>query len=158
MLRPLSCPECGKDTVLRATCRSASEHLLKFLLISPFRCQHCSHRFRAFRWGRDYPRNLLDRRQHRRIPVRLFLSFSGRRLGGQGTVAIISLGGCVVECDAIVQIDDIFYLQLYLFEGEPPVEVAAMVRSVGHRRIGFKFLRAAHDDKRLLDFLHNQGA
>jgi hypothetical protein len=31
-----------------------------------------------------------------------------------------------------------------------------MVRSVGPRGIGFKFLRSAREDRRLLEFLHAQ--
>lgn len=70
----------------------------------------------------------------------------------------ISVGGCVIESDAIMQVDDIFYLQLMLEDGQPPVEVAAMVRSVRGRRVGCKFLRSARDNKRLFDFLHANGA
>jgi len=100
----------------------------------------------------------VDRREHRRIPVRLALSFSGGRVRGTGTVLDISMGGCVIESDTIMQLDDIFYLQLMLQEGRPPVEVAAMVRSVRGRLVGFKFLRSARDNKHLFEFLHANGA
>jgi hypothetical protein len=33
-----------------------------------------------------------------------------------------------------------------------------MVRSVSAKRIGFKFLRSARENKRLFEFLHAQGA
>ena len=84
----------------------------------------------AWRLGRSYPLALVDRRQHLRIPVRLFLSFSGGRIKGEGTVLDISMGGCMIQSDAPVHVDDIFYLQISLGEHEPPLEVAAMVRSV----------------------------
>ncbi len=70
----------------------------------------------------------------------------------------ISMGGCIIECETIVQVDDIFYLQMFLGEQGMPVEVAAMVRSVRAKRIGFKFLRSARENKRLFEFLHAQGA
>jgi hypothetical protein len=101
---------------------------------------------------------MVDRRQHRRIQVRLQLSFSGGRIRGSGTVKDISMGGCVIESETIVHVDDIFYLQLYLDEQESPIQVAAMVISVRARRIAFKFLRAARENKRLFDFLHANGA
>jgi hypothetical protein len=96
---------------------------------------------------------IIDRRQHLRIPVRLFLSFSGGRIKGEGTVLDISMGGCMIQSDAPVHVDDIFYLQIALGKDEPPLEVAAMVRSVGPRGIAFKFLRAAQENKRLMAFV-----
>ncbi len=67
----------------------------------------------------------------------------------------ISMGGCMIRSDAPVHIDDIFYLQIVLGEGEVPIELAAMVRSVGSRGISFKFLRAAQENKRLLAFVQS---
>ena len=110
----------------------------------------------ASRLGRSLPATLIDRRQHLRIPVRLFLSFSGGRIKGEGTVLDISMGGCMIQSDALVHIDDIFYLQIVLGEGEAPLELAAMVRSVGSRGISFKFLRAAQENKRLLAFVQGR--
>ena len=158
MARILTCPDCGKNGVLRSHCFNYAERVAMLLLVAPFRCQACSHRFLAFHVGRDYAKHLLDRREHKRIPVRLALSFSGGRIRGTGMVRDISMGGCIIECDAVVQVDDIFYLQMFLGERGMPVEVAAMVRSVNAKRIGFKFLRSARENKRLFDFLHAQGA
>jgi hypothetical protein len=101
----------------------------------------------------DHPTHPIDRREHLRIPVRLFLSFSGGKVCGEGTVLDLSMGGCIIKSKAQVHTDDIFYLQLSLGEGESPLEVAAMVRSVSARGIAFQFLRAAHGDKRLLAFV-----
>ncbi len=153
MTPPLRCPHCGKDGVLRSRCRSVWEYLASLLFVSPFRCQFCNHRFLAARLGREYPKHLIDRREHLRIPVRLFLSFSGGRVRGEGTVMDISMGGCIIKSDTQVHVDDIFYLQIALDEREPPLELAAMVRSVGPRGIAFKFLRKAQEDKRLLAFV-----
>ena len=153
MAGPLTCPHCGKDRVLRSRCHTILELLANLAFYSPFHCQSCSHRFMAWRLGRFYPVQLVDRRQHLRIPVRLFLSFSGGRIKGEGTVLDISMGGCMIQSEAPVHIDDIFYLQIALGEDETPLEVAAMVRSVGSRGIAFKFLRAAQENKRLLAFV-----
>jgi hypothetical protein len=149
----LTCPHCGKDRVLRSRLHTILEFLASLAFYSPFHCQSCSRHFLAWRLGRSYPAHLVDRRRHLRIPVRLFLSFSGGRIKGEGTVVDISMGGCMIQSDAPVHVDDIFYLQISLGEHEPPLEVAAMVRSVGSRGIAFKFLRAAQENKRLLAFV-----
>ena len=156
MARPLTCPHCGKDRVLRSRSHTTLELLAHLAFYSPFHCQSCSHRFMASRLGRSFPITFIDRRQHLRIPVRLFLSFSGGRIKGEGTVLDISMGGCMIQSDAPVHIDDIFYLQIVLGEGEVPLELAAMVRSVGSRGISFKFLRAAQENKRLLAFVQGR--
>lgn len=158
MARSLTCQACGKDEVLRSRCFSSLERVLNLFLLSPFRCQFCSHRFLAFRIGRRYPTHLIDRREHRRIPVRLSLSFSGGRVQGKGTIIDISMGGCIIQSDTVVQVGEIFYLQIFIAEQGLPIEVAAMVRSVNARGIGFKFLRAAREDRRLFEFLHVRGA
>jgi hypothetical protein len=124
--------------------------------IVPFHCQHCSHRFMACRLGKGDHQLPLDRREHLRIPVRLFLSFSGGKVRGEGTVMDLSMGGCIIKSDTQVHADDIFYLEIALAEDEPPIEVAAMVLSVSTRGIAFKFLRKAQENKRLLAFIQSQ--
>ena len=156
--KPLHCPGCGHETILRSRCFRLYERVADLMFLSPFHCQSCSRRFYAFRLGARYSKNMVERRQHQRIQVRLQLSFSGGRIRGSGTVGDISMGGCVIESDTFVHVDDIFYLQLYLEEHQPPIEVAAMVISVRGRRIAFKFLRAARENKRLFEFLHAHGA
>lgn len=158
MASTLTCPQCGKDTILRSECLTPAESLAQLLFISPFRCQTCSYRFSTFRIGKSYPVHLVDRREHLRIPVRLFLSFSGGRIRGEGTVLDLSMGGCVIQSETQVHINDIFYLQITLDGDESPLEVAAMVRSIGVRGIAFKFLRAAQDNKRLLSFVQSKTA
>jgi hypothetical protein len=154
----LTCRACGSDSLLRARCFTPVEYIAGLLLVSPFRCQSCGHRFLEFRIGRDYPRRLVDRRMHKRFPVHFALSFSGGKLTGKGTVTDISMGGCTVVGYATVQIDDIFYLKLHILEDRPPVEVAATVRWVSPKGIGFQFLRSARENQRLLEFLKSQGA
>jgi PilZ domain len=124
--------------------------------MAPFNCPSCRHRFLAFHLWLDDSTHPFDRRQHLRIPVRLYLSFSGGKVQGEGTVLDLSMGGCIIKSQTQVHKDDIFYLQLSLGEGEHPLEIAAMVHSVSARGIAFKFLRAAHENKRLLAFVQAQ--
>ena len=90
--------------------------------------------------------------------MRLYLSFSGGRVHGEGTVLDLSMGGCIIKSETQVHRDDIFYLQLSLEDSELPLEVAAMVRSVSARGIAFKFLRAAQESTRLLAFVQTQAS
>ncbi|MEI8014686.1 MAG: PilZ domain-containing protein [Nitrospira sp.] len=156
MGRILNCPRCRKDGLLRTQPQSPREHIASFLFVSPFRCPSCSHRFLASRLWLDHPTHPIDRREHLRIPVRLYLSFSGGKVRGEGTVLDLSMGGCIIKSQTQVHTNDIFYLQLSLEDSESPLEVAAMVHSVSARGIAFKFLRAAQESKRLLAFVQAQ--
>ena len=156
MSRQLTCPQCQKDSVLRARPRSPREHVAALVFVSPFHCPSCNHRFLAPRLLYSHSYHPVDRREHLRIPVRLYLSFSGGKVRGEGTVLDLSMGGCIIKSETRVQPDDIFYLQLSLDESEPPLEVAGLVRSVSARGIAFKFLRAAQENKRLLAFVQAQ--
>jgi hypothetical protein len=158
MSRTLSCPRCQKDGLLRAHPQSPREHLASLLFVAPFRCPSCSHRFLASHLWLNHSTHPIDRREHLRIPVRLFLSFSGGKIRGEGTVHDLSMGGCIIKSETQVHTNDIFYLQLSLDDSEPPLEVAAMVRSVSARGIAFKFLRAAQENKRLHAFVQAQTA
>jgi hypothetical protein len=158
MARLLNCPQCRHEQVLRVRPLSASERMAAIFLLSPFSCPQCSCRFLASRIGLNRPRHPVDRRQHLRIPVRLYLSFSGGKVRGEGTVLDLSMGGCIIKSETQVRVDDIFYLEISTGTHEPPVEVAAMVRSVSQRGIAFKFLRSAQDNKRLLAFVQAQTA
>lgn len=156
MGRILSCPRCQKDGLLRSHPQSPREHFASLLFVAPFRCPSCSHRFLASHLWLDHSTHPIDRREHLRIPVRLYLSFSGGKVRGEGTVLDLSMGGCVIKSTTQVHTNDIFYLQLSLDDSEPPLEVAAMVHSLSARGIAFKFLRAAQENKRLLAFIQDQ--
>jgi len=156
MARLLHCPQCRHEKVLRSRPLSTSERVAALFMMSPFSCQHCSCRFMASRIGLDLPRHGIERRQHLRIPVRLYLSFSGGKVRGEGIVMDLSVGGCIIKSETQVRVDDIFYLEIVTDQDDPPLEVAAMVRSVSQRGIAFKFLRAAQENKRLLAFVQSR--
>jgi len=158
MSRSLSCPRCQKDGLLRSHPQSPRERLASLLFVAPFRCPSCSHRFLASHLWTNHSIHPNDRREHLRIPVRLFLSFSGGKIRGEGMALDLSMGGCIIKSETQVHTNDIFYLQLSLDDSEPPLEVAAMVHSVSARGIAFKFLRAAQENKRLHAFVLAQTA
>ncbi len=151
----MTCPRCHEDGVLQARPRTPRELVAALVRIVPFQCRHCCHRFLARRVRPAGSSPAVERREHLRIPVRLYLSFSGGKVRGEGTVLDISLGGCIIKSETHVRIDDIFYLEIIIAEDEAPLEVAAMVRSVTARGIAFKFLRKAKENKRLLTFIQS---
>lgn len=140
---------------MRARPQTPRELVAALVWMVPFQCQDCHHRFLARRVSTAGFSHPIERREHLRIPVRLCLSFSGGKVRGEGTVLDLSLGGCIIESETHVRVDDIFYLEIALAEDEAPIEVAAMVRSVSARGIAFKFLRKAQENKRLLTFIHS---
>jgi hypothetical protein len=136
--------------------QSPREFVAALIWIVPYHCGHCCHRFLGRRLSiAGHPPPIMERREHLRIPVRLCLSFSGGKVRGEGIVMDLSLGGCIIKSETHVHVDDIFYLGIVVAEDEPPVEVAAMVRSVSARGIAFKFLRKAQENKRLLTFIQS---
>lgn len=155
-LSKLRCPDCRKESVHRVPCVTLGEQVKRLLFVSPFRCEACGHRFLAFRMGRRYP-PVTDRRTHERVPVSLALAFSGGRITGEGTLVNISLGGCLIETSTPVKVDDIFHMKLFVSDKEPAIEVAGMVRSIGAKGIGMKFVRSAREDRRLIAYLRSQG-
>ena len=88
MGRLLNCPQCRHERVLRSRPLSASERVAAIFLLSPFSCPQCSCRFLASRIGLDSPRHPVDRREHLRIPVRLYLSFPAARSAARGRCSI----------------------------------------------------------------------
>ncbi|MDH4153071.1 MAG: PilZ domain-containing protein [Nitrospira sp.] len=156
MERQVVCPQCRQDGAVPVPARSPREFVASWLWMAPFQCQRCDHRFLARRQGSTRGSPLTERREHLRIPVRLSLSFSGGRVRGEGIVLDMSVGGCIIQSEAHVRVDDIFYLEIILAKDEPPVEAAAIVRSVSARGIAFKFLRRAQEDKRLTTFLQTR--
>jgi PilZ domain len=153
MGRQIVCPRCRQDGVVSVPAHSPREFVASLLRMVPFHCQRCDHRFLARRLSSTRVSQHSERREHMRIPVRLSLSFSGGRVRGEGIVLDMSLGGCIIQSEAHVRVDDIFYLEIILTKDEPPVEAAAIVRSVSTRGIAFKFLRRAQEDKRLTAFI-----
>jgi PilZ domain len=150
------CPRCRLEGTVRVPIRSPREFLASLLWMVPFQCQRCDHRFLDRRTSPAPVTRFAERREHMRIPVRLCLSFSGGRVRAEGIVSDLSLGGCVIQSEAHVRVDDIFYLEIILAEDEPPVEAAAIVRSVGARGIAFKFLRRVQEDTRLTMFIQTR--
>lgn len=143
----LTCPRCGKDFVRRTPRQGVLEQFLSLAYVYPFRCQLCTHRFRAMEWGKRYQKHASDKRQYERIPVRIPASFSGGEQEGRAVVTDLSMGGCGMETDATFTEGGLLELRLHTSDQAPPITVEAVVRSVRAKFAGLQFLRFQPEDK-----------
>ncbi|MFQ5993364.1 MAG: PilZ domain-containing protein, partial [Nitrospiraceae bacterium] len=92
------CPQCGTWIVRQGRRRTPREYLLRFLMIHPFRCQLCTHRFLAYRAKSGHE----SRREYERILVGYTVKFcpfsSGEQVEpSEGTMHNLSIRGCQIE-------------------------------------------------------------
>ena len=145
------CPRCRQDIVQRIRRQGLLEYLLSIAYIYPFRCQVCSHRFRAFQWGVRYVKQALEKRQHDRLVTRFQITFSGNGIDGSGVVTLVSLGGCAIETDTKLSSGQILRLQLKPSDRDPAVAVdAAVVRGIRSPLVGLQFLRFRMEERERL--------
>ncbi len=147
------CSKCGKNFVRRSHRRGVIERLLSVGYVYPFRCQLCSHRFKALQWGVRYSKHVVDRREYERIPTGFSVTFQGDHVRGEGVATDISMAGCALETDARLAVEALLQLRLQIPDRDPAVTVdAAVVRSVRARAVGLQFLRLQPQDR---DHLHH---
>lgn len=143
----LRCSKCGTEIVRRSHRRGPLEHLLSLILIFPFRCQLCDHRFLAL-YGRVHRS---PHREYRRLPTRLPVAFHSvdplEDVRGAGTVVDLSINGCGIESDRLLRRGLVLQLQIPPTPSNLPIEVnAAVVRSVNGNKVGLKFLKIRKSD------------
>lgn len=135
------CPRCGKDFVRRSHRQGPIEQFLSLAYIYPFRCQLCTHRFRALQWGARYTRQPVDQRQYERIPVRIPASFSDEQMKGHGVLTDLSMGGGTLQTEAPVLSGTVLEVLFQPTDRDPPLTIeAAVVRSVRASSLGLEFL------------------
>jgi hypothetical protein len=107
------------------------------------------------RWGRRYPKPVLDQREYERVPVHLPVSFFGDKIDGKGTMANLSMDGCVIETPTPLKEGELMSLLVQLEDPRESVEVeAALVRWSFERRRGLEFVHLEPDhEERLRRFL-----
>src|SRR3989441_7527009 len=94
------CPRCGGQSVRRSSRVGAFERLISSLYVYPFRCQRCSHRFRALNWGHRYPHPKGERRDYERVAVRLPARLTAGTESADAETTHLSVSGCAVRTDA----------------------------------------------------------
>jgi hypothetical protein len=127
------------------------ERLVSVLYLYPFRCQHCSRRFRALRWRHRHGRPATDQREYERIVVRLPVTLTAGGETAHGDTTDLSLGGCAVRTSAGWPAGTTARVTLRPPGGGAAIEVAeAVVRAVREGSLGLQFVHVAGPDQRQL--------
>ena len=152
-----SCPKCRNAYIRLSSRQNAIDRLLQIVYIYQFRCQLCKRRFVRLRWGRRYPKPVLDQREYERVPVQLPVTFLGDKIHGKGTVANLSMDGCVIETPTPLKEGELMSLLVQLADARESLEIeAALVRWTFERRRGLAFVHLQPDhEERLRAFLMN---
>ena len=124
------------------------ENLLAWLMIGPYRCQFCSHRFLVI-FGRI---SFSPGREHKRVPVQYPIyfrpAFSTDTVLAAGTLLDLSIGGCTIETPVPVPKAFCLSMQIEVTEQEPPIQIEnARVRTVNGKRLGLEFLSITPDEE-----------
>ena len=151
------CPRCGKDFVRRTYLEGVVDHFVSLASLYPFRCQVCTHRFRAFRFGLGKLAQVPDRRQYERITTGFPVFLEGQS-NRQETAVDLSMGGCTLKVQTPFSEGTFMQLLLQTSDREPPIRVdTAIVRSVRSRTIGLQFLEFPTGEKdRLSQFIYSR--
>jgi len=142
------CPLCGIALVKKVPRCGLRENLLAWLMIGPYRCQFCSHRFLVI-FGRI---SFSPGREHKRIsaryPVYFRPAFGQDQVLASGTLRDLSLGGCTIETAVPVPKASCLCLQVQVTEQGPPIQIDnARVRTVNGKRLGLEFLSITPDEE-----------
>ena len=148
------CPRCGQAVVRRCPRSGLVDRLLSAVYLYPFRCQLCTHRFRALHRGVRYSRLKPERREFDPAAVRLPVDISYRRVRARGALTTVSQSGASVTTDLSVQDGATLGLQILLPAGRPINVEGALVRSVRANSLGLEFVRMRAEERdRLREFV-----
>lgn len=146
-----TCPQCGRGLVRPARRQGRLDVLLRLVVIHPFRCQLCSHRFYAvLRRQSGNPRRDYER-VHVNYPVFFAPAHSNSPFTGvSGTLLDLTIRGCSIESPVPVLHGSSLRLQIQASESAPPIEIeSAVVRAVtgSKKRLAFLKIRPEEEDR-----------
>lgn len=154
----LTCPNCGRTFARRSHRKGLWEFLCSFLLIYPYRCQLCAHRFLA-------TPKIAARKPHRefeRLSVRFPASFQSvyldQTIAGEGTITTLSIRGCSLTAQQPLRKGSLIQINIRCAEQDAPIEIdVAVVRASTSRELGIEFLHLQPNEeerlRRLLEHL-----
>jgi hypothetical protein len=111
--------------------------------------QSLFRRWWSFLRGRRAPAAGAERRTSPRIAVAFAAAFSADHAHGQGVLADLSLGGCLIETANPPPADTLLAVKLFAPDEKAPLEATASVHWVDGNRMGVKFLRVQSQDRLL---------
>jgi hypothetical protein len=142
------CPRCGTDTVRRVHRQGVLELLSALVRVLSFRCQLCTHRFRALTFASFPFHSHVDRREYVRLATEVKAAIVGDPPRVLDMVTDLSMGGCTLKTSAPLSTGARLHLQLQPSQKEPVITVeTAMVRWVRDYTVGLQFLEFKPDDK-----------
>jgi len=126
------------------------------MYLYPFRCQVCTYRFRALRFGMQHSAQVPDRRQYQRIATG-FPAFLEGQPNREEVVTDLSMGGCTLKAETPLSEGSFLQLLLQTSDRQPPIRVdTAIVRSVRSRSVGLQFLEFPPGEQdRLSQFVYS---
>jgi len=154
----LTCPNCERAFARRSHRKGIWEFLCSFLLIYPYRCQLCAHRFLATpKLAPRTPHREFER-LHVRFPASFRSAYLDQAITGEGTVTTLSIRGCSLTSQQPLGKGNLLRLQLRYAEQQAPIDVdVAVVRSSTSRQRGIEFLSLQPNEeerlRRLLEHL-----
>ncbi len=146
-----SCPQCGMWLVKQAPRKGALELVLRFVAISPLRCQLCTYRFMGVLWRVNHKPG----REYERIPVQYPVYFRPTFARDdaqpvQGTISALSIRGCTITTRVSVQKGECLCLQFEVSDQDSPIQIdAARVQTVNGTKMGMAFasIRPEEEDR-----------
>ena len=111
--------------------------------------QSLFRRWWTFLRGRRVPAAGAERRASPRIPVVYAAAFSADHARGQGVLADLSIGGCLIETANPPPTGTLLAVKLFAPDEKTPLEATASVHWVDGKRMGIKFLRVQSQDRLL---------
>ena len=140
----------------RTYLEGVGDHLFSLVYFYPFRCQVCTSRFRAFRFGIQHSVQVPDRRQYQRITTE-FPAFLEGQPNREEVVTDLSMGGCTLKAETPLSEGSFLQLLLQTSDRQPPIRVdTAIVRSIRSKSVGLQFLEFPPGEQdRLSQFVYS---
>jgi hypothetical protein len=154
----LTCPKCERTFARRSHRKGLIEFLYSLVLIYPYRCQLCAHRFLATpKLAPRTPHREFER-LHVRFPVSFRSAYLDQTITGEGTVLTLSIRGCSLTSQQPLGKGSLLRLQVRYAEHDAPIDIdVAVVRSSSNKQLGVEFLSLQPNEeerlRRLLEHL-----
>jgi len=137
-----------------------AELLLSLVYVYPFRCQYCTHRWRAWQPGTRYTRRAPERREYDRIPTDIPVRLTGLPGSAPGRAVDLSINGCTITTDALLADGASVEVTFDPGPGQRPITIpAAVVHSIRVGAAGLVFTElGATERERLRRLVHDLAA
>lgn len=137
----LTCPKCERTFARRSHRKGLIEFLCGLVLIYPYRCQLCAHRFLATpKLSPRTPHREFER-LHVRFPASFRSAYLDQTITGEGTILNLSIHGCNLTSQQPLGKGSLLRLQVRYAEHDAPVDIdVAVVRSSSNKQLGVEFL------------------